>query len=146
MNQYAILNHRKRALIALIHSVAFALLAAYQLAAAQPPKALVAAQRGHLAGPLAMAVIYSIVSAVLCLLAKFSRPPLERLYFIFCAISASTGLMRVIFGDSSFRVGALIRVAMLLGAVATGLIILRDHSAANFPQQGSLAKSKVFHH
>ena len=130
MNRYSILIHRKRAVIALIHAIAFGLLATYQFASAQQPKTLVAAQPGHLAGPLAMTAIYSVVSAVLWVLVKFSRAGLERLYFLFCATSASVGFLRVTVGDPTLRVGSLIRVLMLLSAVVTGILIVREHGTS----------------
>ncbi len=130
MNAYSILTHRKRAVIALIHSIAFGLLAAYQLAAGQQPKALIAAQPGHLGGPLAITVVYSVVSAVLWVLMKFSRAGLERLYFLFCASSATVGLLRVTLGDPTLRVGSLVRVLMLLSAIVTCTLIVREHGGS----------------
>jgi hypothetical protein len=128
MDRYTILTQRKRAVIALVHSLAFGLLAAYQLLSGQRPDALIAAERGHIAGPLAMTAIYSVVSSVLWVLTKFSRGWLERLYFGFCATSASVGLLRVIFGDPTLHFGSLFRVLMLGCAVITGLLIVRDHT------------------
>lgn len=127
MNGYSILTQRKRTLIALVHSVAFGLLATYQLVVGQQPKGLIAAQPGHIGGPLALTAIYSVVSAILWVLTRYSRPGLERLYFLFCASSATVGLLRVTFGDPTLRVGSGVRVLMLLSAVVTGIQILREH-------------------
>jgi hypothetical protein len=63
---------------------------------------------------------------------KFSRGRLERLYFLFCATSASVGLLRVIFSDPTLHFGSFVRVLMLFGAVITGLLILRDHATGTF--------------
>ena len=54
----------------------------------------------------------------------------EKLYFGFCSASASLGLMRLLFGDPQ-SVGLYLRVLMLLCAVVTGTVILREHSRIN---------------
>ena len=134
MDRYTILTQRKRALIALVHSVVFGLLASYQLAVGQRPHALVAAGKGHIAGPLAMTAIYSVVSLVLWVLMGFSRGRLERFYFGFCATSASVGLLRVVFSDPTLHFGSFFRVLMLACAIITGILIVRDHGATTvFP-------------
>lgn len=51
MNSFRILNNRKRAIIALVHSIAFGLLAFYQLISNYHPAPLVTASEGHLALP-----------------------------------------------------------------------------------------------
>lgn len=129
MSQYGILNSRKRAIIALVHSIAFGLLAFYQLAVGQRPVPLVSAVRPHVAGPLAMTVIYLIVTSVLVILVGYSRNSMERLYFAFCSTSAGVGLLRVIFGDPTLHFGSLVRVFMLGCAVVTGALIFREHSS-----------------
>ena len=127
-NDFRILNNGKRAKIALIHSIFFGLLAGYQLLINHHPLALVTATPGHLAGPVAMTMIYTIVSIVLLALVIFSRGPIEKLYFAFCATSASVGLLRVILGDPTAYAGNLIRVLMLGCGILTCLFILRLHS------------------
>jgi hypothetical protein len=129
MDQYSILNNRKRAVVALVHSIAFGLLATYQMIAGQHPVALVTAQPPHLAGPIAVTVIYTLVSAVLLVLVRYARAVRERLYFALCATSATVGLTRVIFGDPTLHFGSMLRVLMLGCAVITGTFIVREHSA-----------------
>ncbi len=128
MNEYGILNNRKRAIVALVHSIAFGLLATYQLLSGQNPRALVGAPSGKMAGPMALTIIYLIVSTILLILVRYSRCTLERLYFAFCATSASVGLLRSLFGDPTVYTSSVIRVLMLGCAVVTGTIILRSYS------------------
>ena len=133
MPQYSILNSRKRAIIALVHSIAFGLLATYQLAINHHPLPLIEAVTSHavtphLAGPIAMTSIYLIVTVVLLILVRYSRANLERLYFAFCSSSAGVGLWRVTLGDPTLHFGSLFRVLMLGCAVITCTIVLRRHS------------------
>jgi len=121
---FAILNSRKRAIIALIHSVFFLALAARDLAVS----AHLAGVLGRTpvpAGSIVLVLIYLIVSAVLIALFACSAGSLERLYFGFCAASASSGLVRAIAGDARFTAGSYLRVILLLCAVATGWLLLR---------------------
>lgn len=128
MNRYVILNSRKRTIIALIHTVAFGLLAFWQFATNQHPAALVLARSPHLAGPLAMTAVYLIVTVVLLILLRYSGTSLERLYFGLVSTSAGIGLLRVAFGDPTLHLGALIRVLLLGCAALVGLLILKQHS------------------
>ena len=128
MTSFRILNSRKRALIALVHSVAFGLLAAYQLMINHHPAPLVRAAAGHVTGPAILTSIYLIVTTVLLLLVIASRGAIEALYFAFCTTSAAVGLLRVVFGDPTIYVGNLVRVLMLGCAVLTGTLILRLHA------------------
>src|SRR5512140_918619 len=98
MNPYRILNSSKRAIIALVHSVVFGLLAFYQFAINQHPVGLANAHRPHLAGPIALTVIYFIVTTVLLVLLRLSRCAMEKLYFALVTSSAAIGLWRVAFG------------------------------------------------
>jgi uncharacterized membrane protein (DUF485 family) len=129
MNAFRILNNRKRAIIALVHSVFFGLLASYQLLSNYHPTPLIAALPGHLTGPAILTAIYSIVSVVLLVLVLVSRSAIEKLYFAFCATSAGVGLLRVVLGDPSHYAGNFVRVFMLGCGVLTGTLILRLHSA-----------------
>ncbi|MGE5326779.1 MAG: hypothetical protein ACM3NO_07050 [Deltaproteobacteria bacterium] len=126
MPRYSILTNRKRAIIALVHSVFFLLLATVQLPSYMPPA------RIHIhtayAATVALLTIYFIVTAVLLVLTWFSRGPLERLYFAFCSTSASAGLIRILFGDPPRHLAGIVRVLMLGLAVLTGFIILREHT------------------
>jgi hypothetical protein len=125
---FTILNSRKRALVALIHSMFFLGLAARDLAV----HARLAGAFGTshaLAGSLVLAGVYLVVSGVLIALLCYSGGRLERLYFGFCAASASSGLVRAIAGDANFAAGRFLRVGMLVAAVCTGLVLLRIQSA-----------------
>ena len=131
MNQYGILNSRKRAIIALIHTIIFGLLALYQFVTRQHPVGLLGVSRGRMAGPVALTAIYLIVTAVLLLLLRFSRCFIERLYFGFCSTSAAIGLLRSFAGDPTAYAELAARVALLGCAVITGTLILRNHSQAD---------------
>lgn len=128
MNSFRILNNRKRAIIALVHSVFFGLLALYQLLSNYHPMPLVSAAPGHMAGPVVLTAIYFVVSVVLLVLVLVSRGAIEKLYFAFCATSAGVGLLRVVLGDPSHYAGNFVRVLMLGCGVLTGTLILRLHS------------------
>lgn len=127
---YAIITNRKRALIALAHSVVFLLIAMRGVAAATTVSAI-----WLKSSPIASAVmlfIYLVVSSILIQLVRVSRCSREKLYFGFCASSASLGLVRTVVGDPNLPAGQYLRVLMLLCAVATGTAILRIHSRASF--------------
>lgn len=130
MNCFRILNSRKRAVIALIHSVLFGLLATYQLLANYHPTPLTAALPGHILGPAILATIYFLVTTILLVLVILSRSAMEKLYFAFCATSAGVGLFRVVIGDPTVYAGNLVRVLMLGCGIVTGTLILRAHSEA----------------
>ena len=125
---FRILNNRKRAVIALVHSIVFGLLASYQLLSNYHPVPLIAASTGHLVGPAILTTIYLIVTTVLLVLVLASRGPIEKLYFAFCATSAGVGLMRVLLGDPTVYIGNFIRVLMLGCGIFTCLFILRVHT------------------
>jgi hypothetical protein len=124
MTEFAILNSRKRALIALIHSVVFLGVAMHGFLA---PKAGVLHGSGPV-GDYVLLGIYSIVASILAWLVSVSRGVTERLYFALCTCSASFGLLRTIFGDPTLPVAQYLRVAMLALAVAVGTWILRSFS------------------
>ncbi len=128
MNRYGILNNAKRAVIALVHTVVFGLLAFYQLLIRQHPLPLLSAGRGHLAGPIALTTIYLIVTGVLLILLRYSQCSLERLYFTFCATSASIGLLRAVIGDPTAYAELAARVLLLGGAVIVGALVWRSHA------------------
>ena len=130
MNSLRILNSRKRAIIALVHSLAFGFLAFYQLLINYHPAALIAATTGNLARSAILTGIYFTVTTVLLVLVLASRAPLEKLYFAFCATSAGVGLLRIVLGDPTVYTGNFLRVFMLGCAVVTGTLILRLHSDA----------------
>ena len=98
MNRYAILTNRKRAIIALVHSFFFLLVALMSFLG--QPKAGLFFSPTKPAGDWAMLGIYLVVSTILLILVRVSTCARERLYFAFCATSASFGLLRILLGDS----------------------------------------------
>lgn len=130
MNPYSILNSRKRSIIALIHSIAFGLLAFYQLLTNYRPTPLLSSHHSHPAGTIALSLVYFLVTSLLALLTWYSRANLEKVYFGFCTTSAAIGLWRIVVGDPTLHLGSLLRVLMLGCAVVAGTLILRAHSAA----------------
>ena len=122
MGGYVVLTNRKRAVVALAHSVAFLALATYGLRGSARPL-----QWTSPPSLWAMPVIYLVVSTVLIVLTKLAGNASERLYFGFCATSASFGLARQIGGDPQLHVAVYVRVTMLACAVLTGLWILRGY-------------------
>jgi hypothetical protein len=125
MSSYAILTNRKRAIIALVHSIFF-LLVALMSSLGQPKAGLLFAQAKP-AGDWAMLGIYVAVTTILLILVRVSSCARERVYFAFCSTSASFGLLRIVFGDAHIFVAQYVRVGMLACAVLTGYIILRRH-------------------
>src|SRR5579871_3631430 len=99
MKDYVILTNRKRSIIALIHSVVFALIALVSILRAANVSPIWLKTSG--ASTAITLTIYSIVSSGLILLFCVSRPAIEKLYFAFCATSASLGLVRNIIGDQN---------------------------------------------
>jgi len=127
MQDFAIITNRKRAKIALVHSVIFFLIALRAAASAAGVSPILA--KGPVPVPtMVLFAIYLIVSTVLIVLARISRCTRERLYFVFCATSATIGLLRYLFGDPTVHLGLYLRVLMLACAVFTGIVILRGHS------------------
>jgi len=127
MGGFSILTNRKRALIALVHSVAFLLVAVRQMIAAHPATgilvpSMVSRSTWILCGILAL------VSTILLWLFIISRGWMEKLYFALCTISATSGLLRTAVGDQAFHAGLYIRVIMLVSAALVGLMIVRMHS------------------
>jgi len=132
MREFAIITNRKRAKIALVHSVIFLLIALRGAASAAVVSPLLA--RGPVPAPTAILfAIYLIVSTVLIALARVSRCMQEKLYFVFCAGSATIGLLRYLVGDPTVYLGLYLRVVMLTCAVVTGIAILRGHEPVNAP-------------
>ena len=72
-------------------------------------------------------MVYVLVSGILVWLVRLSAGVREKLYFGFCATSAGTGLLRVLFGDTSLHAGAFIRAVMLACAIVTCTMIWRSH-------------------
>jgi|SRR5579871_4021820 hypothetical protein len=124
MQGYGILTNRKRAIVALVHSIVFLLIALRSLAVGATLTPIWT--KTALAGPIAILCIYLIVSSVLIWLVSISRGAKEKLYFGFCATSATLGLLRSALGDPG--PGLYLRAAMLICAVTTGVIIVRGHA------------------
>jgi hypothetical protein len=124
VNPYFVLTNRKRAVIALVHTVAFLLIAVRGVFTN------VRALRGAGAAGWAMLSIYLVVGAILGVLAAKSRNVRERSYFAACTTSAVFGAFRQVLGDPQLHVAAYIRVLMLLTALVVGSFILREHDRA----------------
>src|SRR5271157_5080171 len=127
MGGFSILTNRKRAVVALVHSVVFLLIAVRQMVAANPAVGIWVASTVS-RGTWILCGIFTIVSAILLWLLVISGGWMEKIYFGLCTISASSGLVRTAAGDQTFHAGLYIRVVMLVSAVLVGLLIVRVHS------------------
>jgi hypothetical protein len=127
MGGFSILTNRKRAMVALVHSVVFLMIAIRQMIAARPAAGIWVASTVS-RGTWILCGIFAIVSAILLWLLVISRGWLEKFYFGLCTVSASSGLLRTAAGDQAFHAGLYIRVVMLVSAVLVGLLIVRLHS------------------
>jgi hypothetical protein len=134
--EFTILTNRKRALVALVHSVVFLLIAVRQMLFATPAVGIWLPATVS-TGTWILLAIFLIVSAILIWLFAISRGSMEKLYFGMCAISATSGLLRTAAGDQAFHAALYIRVAMLMSAVLVGLLIIRMHSERADPLQGA---------
>jgi len=125
MHSFSILNSRKRAIIALMHTVIFLGVAALQTALSHARAFSLHGDK--IAAGIALLAIYSIVTTVLLVLLHYATHSSERLYFALCATSAAFGLLRVLLGDPALHARVL-RVCLLSAAVVVGVMILRVHS------------------
>jgi hypothetical protein len=123
MNDFGVLTNRKRAVIALIHSVVFLGVAFGGFLA---PKAGILHGTGAM-GDYVLIAIYVTVASILVWLASISRGLVEKGYFALCAMSASSGLLRTVFGDQAVPPLQYVRVLMLGSAVVVGILIARAH-------------------
>ena len=101
MTRYFILTNRKRTIVALMHTVAFLLLAMRGVVSAIPPL--------HLSSPVSgwiMPAVYLLVAAVLLVLAARACNIRERLYFGCCTTSAAFGFLRQLGGDPRMHAAA----------------------------------------
>ncbi|MGA2425025.1 MAG: hypothetical protein ABSG07_13560 [Terriglobales bacterium] len=130
MGGFSILTNRKRAVVALVHSVVFLLIAVRQMVAANPASGIWVSATVSRATWI-LCGIFAVVSSVLLWLLVISRGWMEKFYFGFCTISATSGLVRTAAGDQAFHAGLYIRVVMLISAVLVGLLIVRMHSRTN---------------
>ena len=126
MREFSILTNRKRAIVALAHSIIFLLIAVHQMVDARPAAGIWISSTVP-RGTWILCGIFALVSAVLMWLFAVSSGWVERIYFALCTVSASSGLLRIVAGDRTFHAGLYIRVAMLLSAVFVGLVIVRRH-------------------
>lgn len=124
MNDFGVLNSRKRAVVALVHSVVFLGIALHGFVS---PKAGIIRGSGAV-GDFVLIGIYLVVASILAWLVTISRCLRERLYFVLCTSSATFGFLRAIFGDATLPVAQHMRVIMLSSAVAVGFLILRNFS------------------
>jgi hypothetical protein len=127
MTRFSILTNRKRAIVALVHSIVFLLIAVRQMLAFTPAAGIWLPSTVR-PGTWVLCGILALVSCILLWLFIISRGWMEKVYFGFCTISASSGLLRTAAGDQTFHAGLYIRVVMLVSAVLIGLLILRRHS------------------
>ncbi len=125
MNDFGILNTRKRALIALIHSLVFLGIAIHGFAS---PKAGVLLRGSGETGDFVLIGIYLTVASILAWLVTLARCARERMYFGLCTGSATLGLLRTIFGDACLPAAQYLRLIMLTSAVVVGTWILRSFS------------------
>ena len=144
MQEFAIITNRKRAKIALIHSVIFLVIAMRGAASASVVSPILGG-RPVPVPTIVLFAIYLIVSSVLIVLARISRCARERLYFVFCATSATIGLLRYLVGDPTVHVSLYLRVLMLTCAVFTGIVILRGHSPVRVAIQSEASHKKAPH-
>ncbi|HEY4961938.1 MAG TPA: hypothetical protein VII29_13850 [Terriglobales bacterium] len=127
MKSFGILTNRKRAIIALIHTVLFLCIAALQTALSHA--AAFSLHGDKVVGGVVLLTIYIVVTTVLLILLKVADCATEKLYFALCATSAGMGFLRILLGDPVLHAGVL-RVLLLSGAVIVGMVILRRHSVA----------------
>jgi len=132
MSSYAILSNRKRAVIALVHSIFFFMVALMSFLG--HTKTGLFFSHSRLLTDWALLGIYLIVTTILLMLVRASNCVRERLYFAFCATSASFGLLRIVFGDSHVWIAQYVRVGMLACAVLTGYMIMKRHSQRSMPR------------
>jgi len=124
MKEFGVLTNRKRALIALLHSFVFLGIAIHGFVA---PKYGVLQGSGRI-GDFILMGIYLIVASILFWLVTLSRGVRERAYFLLCAGSATSGLLRTILGDPTIPAAQYLRVIFLSSAVGVGFLLIRSFS------------------
>jgi hypothetical protein len=142
MDGFSVLTNRKRAVIALAHSVVFLLIAVRQMVAATPAAGVLLPPKVP-SGTWALCGIFAIVSAILLWLLVVSRDWMEKGYFAFCTLSATSGLLRTAAGDRVFHAGIYIRVIMLGCAVLMGFMIVHAHSRCIVPTGHVIRKQSI---
>lgn len=126
MNDFGVLSNRKRALIALIHSVVFLGIAMHGFVS---PKAGILLPGLVATADLVLIGIYLTVASILAWVVSIARCAKERGYFVLCASSATFGLLRTVFGDGALPAAQYLRVIMLSLAVLVGTWIFRSFSS-----------------
>jgi hypothetical protein len=116
-NDFGVLTNRKRAVIALIHSIVFLGIAIHGFAS---PKAGVLLPGSGATGDFILIGIYLTVASILAWLVSIARGASERAYFALCTSSATFGLLRTVFGDTALPPAQYLRVIMLTSAVVVG--------------------------
>jgi len=139
MGGFSILTNRKRAIVALVHSVVFLLIAVRQMVAATPAVGVWSPSTVR-PGTWILCGIFVIVSSILLWLLIISTGWMEKFYFGLCTVSATSGLLRTAAGDQAFHAGLYIRVVMLISAVLVGLLIVRRHSRADAAMDSARVK------
>jgi len=124
MNRFGVLTNRKRAIIALVHSIVFLGIAMQGFVS---PKAGILHGTGATSDYILIA-IYIVVATILLWLVTISRGLVERVYFALCVTSVSSGLVRTVIGDQMVPPAQYLRVLMLSSAVVVGIFIVRAHS------------------
>jgi hypothetical protein len=137
MGPFSILTNRKRALVALAHSIVFLLIAVRQMVAATPAAGVLVPSQVPTA-TWVLCGIFAIVSTILFWLLLISRGWMEKFYFAFCTLSATSGLLRTAAGDQAFHAGVYLRVVMLVSAVLVGVAIVRAHASQPLARHRSL--------
>ena len=125
MNDFGILNTRKRALIALVHSLVFLGIAMHGFVS---PKGGLLFRGWGEASDVVLCAIYFTVASILVWLVTLARCAKERVYFALCIGSATFGLLRTLFGDAALPAAQYLRVALLMSAVIVATWIYRSFS------------------
>jgi hypothetical protein len=123
--EFGILTNRKRALVALVHSVVFLGIASHGFAST---KAGILTPGLVATADIVLIAIYLTVASILAWLATLSKCARERVYFALCTSSATFGLLRTVFGDIALPAAQYLRVIMLTSAVGVGTWIFRSFS------------------
>jgi hypothetical protein len=123
--EFGILTNRKRALVALVHSVVLLGIASHGFAST---KAGILTPGLVATADIVLIAIYLTVASILAWLATLSKCARERVYFALCTSSATFGLLRTVFGDIALPAAQYLRVIMLTSAVGVGTWIFRSFS------------------
>jgi len=139
MSSFGVLTNRKRAVIALVHSIVFLGVAAHGFAS---PKFGILRGLGTKAD-IVLAGIYVVVATILIWLVSISPGAMERTYFALCATSATSGLVRTLFGDQIIPPAQYLRVLMLTLAVVICIFIVRGHSRSPVTVEGPELSTEI---